>query len=569
MAESTDNKKTPRDFLRIVFRNRVRFLLGSTVVVILVLQFSHRIWPVKYTASTKFQRRTDVAGQSRQGADTESFEKMKLTLDHDLRGRDAVTEVAENLKLFVGLPHDTDGQLTREGQMRKQAIVKDLTARIRINWDVKTKEVDLITVSVTDPDPKLSQKIPDKLVTNYIDRISQRIKGRLTDSHDFLEKQVDACEARLSDLQKDRLDFESRHADAMPSTPGALEERIQMISSDIERLVIREDTARSSLVRFKELLAPSPTATTRPATVKRKIMRPNAEWARLDEQVRSLKEQLETVRVTRTDKHPLVISFQTRINQLTARLGETPKEEEVEVEVPADPRDAVGRRRDPVALLAQIASAESELEIASREKLRLQKRLKPLLTLMKNFAPVRQKYLDIVEGIRKESLELEAWDKRFKAVKMDLGAEVANKRTHLHTVQAAQEQERPSSPKLMVVLGLAIVAGLGFGVGLVFLSSVLDRSVTTIEDATRRYHMPVHGIISEIVSRRRRMTRHLKRWFLTPTVVTAAVLAMLVSVLSVVLWLQYPDKYTEWKKDAVGFVSKAASDLKSKLPGLD
>jgi len=568
MAEETD-RKTPRDFLRIVFRNRGRFMLGSVVVAILVLQLALQTWPLKYTASTKFKRRTDVAGQTVHGPDTESFEKMKLTLDLDLKGRSAVEEVAEDLKLFVGLPHDADGQLTREGQMRKQAIVEDLRSRITITWDVKTKEVDLITVSVTDANPRLAQKIPDKLVTNYIDRISQRIKGRLKASHDFLEKQVEGCEARLRDLQKERLDFEARHADAMPNTPGALEERIQTISGDIERLSIRQDTARSSLARFKELLVPSPKATTRPASVKKKIKRPNPEWVRLEEQLRLLNEQLETLRITRTDKHPTVISLQTKIKLLSARVGETPKEEEVEIEVAADREGAGRRRQDPASLLAQIAAAESELEIATREKQRLQDRLRPLLSLMKNFAPVRQKYLDIVEEIRKENLELTAWDKRFKAVKMDLGAEVASKRTHLNTVQAAQEPERPSSPKLMVILGMAVVLGLGCGTGLVFLSSILDRSVTTIDDATRRFHMPVHGIVSEIVSHRRRMTRHLKRWFLTPAIVTAATLAVVVSVLSVVLWLQYPDRFKEWDKDAVGFISKAASDLKSKLPGMD
>ena len=67
----------------------------------------------RFTGEAKFQRPTDVAGQDPTRSEIASFENIKLTLEHDLKGRDAVGYAAEELKLFEGLSRDTDGKLTR------------------------------------------------------------------------------------------------------------------------------------------------------------------------------------------------------------------------------------------------------------------------------------------------------------------------------------------------------------------------------------------------------------------------------------------------------------------------
>ena len=570
MAESSDNKKNMRDFLRIVFRNRLRFLLGSALVAIVVLQVAHYNWPLKYTGLTKFQRRTDVAGQGGKGGTTESFENIKLTLEHDLMGRNAVALVAEELKLFEGLPRDADGELTRVGVMAKQEIVAKLRRDIQITWEVKTRDVDLVAVRVRHADRRLARDIPDLLVTNYINKISQQIVARLTASRDFLLKRVNDCNLRLMELNKQRLDFETLHADAMPDDPGALQERIRKIEANIETLRISEDTARSKLQRLLGLLnaptsRPSGRVTTQPVMMT--VKRPNPEWQRLDGKVRELRESLAAQRIGKTAKHPTIIALQDQIKLLEKRISTVEKEVDVEVPVPTvAPRDIP---RNTIALQAQIAAAKSELEIATQEKTRLEKDLKPLLKLSKNFAPIRQEYTAIIDKIKKEEQELNTWRSRYTGVQMDLAAEVAKRRTPLSAVQAAEEQDKPSSPSLALVLGLAVVGGLGVGAGLVFLASVLNRTVNTVEDAVQRFQVPVHGVISEIVSRRRQLTRRLRRWLLMPTVATVTLIVLAASVLSVCLWLRSPTKYKGWQNDPMGFVRKSASDLRDKIPGLD
>jgi len=278
---------------------------------------------------------------------------------------------------------------------------------------------------------------------------------------------------------------------------------------------------------------------------------------------------LESQRIGKTEKHPTIIALQSEIKLLTKRMSTVA--EEIDVEITVDPvasRQAVAN--NTMALEAQIAAVEVELKIAADEQGRLEKGLEPLLALRKNFVVLRQDYTWIIDEITKERSELDTWQKRYTIVQTDLSAEVAKRRTHLSAVQTAEEQEKPSSPSLMIVLGMALIGGLGVGAGLVFLSTVVSRTVNTVEDAVQRFRVPVHGIISEIVSKRGRTIRGFKRWLVVPTVTTMMLMALTVSLLMVVLLLQFPDKHKTWVDTPYKeYPAKLYDDVKSTLPGLE
>ena len=384
------------------------------------------LWSAQYTGETKFGRRIDAAATG-QSNGAESFEALRLTLQHDLAGRHAVRQVAEELKLLEGLPHDEEGGLTREGQMARNAIVRDLMARITITWEVQSRNIDLVAVRVTHPNAKLAKLIPDALVTNYINRVSERTVMRLANSRDFLKEQVRWCRQRVNDAAMMKAKFETAHADAMPSNPGALNERINKITSEIEALRIREETAKLTLSRLNEL-RPTSQPTSRPTS--RPARRPTLQPE------------------TRPTGEPNLVLKQVIMG----------------------PNPELGRLKDQLRRLKQ------EVESVTREIRRLRKRLEPLLALMKNFARIRQDYTTLVETLKKERQELDSWEKRYTAVQMDLQAEVAKRRTHLHVVQAAEEPEHPDTLPLVAFMAtVAVAIGAIGGIILALLARLLNR----------------------------------------------------------------------------------------------
>lgn len=137
---------------------------------------------------------------------------------------------------------------------------------------------------------------------------------------------------------------------------------------------------------------------------------------------------------------------------------------------------------------------------------------------------------------------------------MLLAAEVKDRRTQLTTKQTAKRQYKPSSPDLQKILGFAFGGGLAFGAALVFLFHKLDRTISISEEAHDYFNLPIHGVISEIVTRKIRAQRFLRRWIVTPAIAVILLAAIGVSLFSFKLWLLEPDEYKLWSSSPTSYV---------------
>ena len=549
MAE-TSGKKTPRDLLRVVFRRWRPFVLGASLFAIAAM-LGGQLVPLKYTGETKFERRGDPASEENARARSESFETLKLTLQHELIGFDAVAKAAEDERLMTGLPHGPDGQLTHQGIIARQELVNRLIRTLKVTWDVRSEQVDLVTVGFTHDDPLLAERMPNTLVRNYINRIGQQTVDRLTVSRDFLEKQVKECTTRVDDITKKRLEFEAKHAGALPDNPGALQQRIEVLTKDIDTVRVQNTMARDKVARFKALGL----ATTGPSSQPVQVIRgPNPELKALQGQLQKFQEDLDSALALNrmTENHPTIKMLRKKVEQLKEKIKETPEEAVI--------HSVYGVSQQSGDMAMQMAAAESEVEVTDRELQRLQAQLSEHQRVMANFAPIRQEYIQMLEKQREVEAERTRWQQRQSGVQMDLAAEIANRRTHLSAVQVAQKQSKPSSPSLLMVLALALGGGLAFGSGLVFLTQMLDRSISTTEEAARHFGLPIHGVTEEIVPPRLRARRRMRRWILGPVISFVVLAALVVSAVNIAIWLEYHDLYAEWRRSPVGFLVQAALD---------
>ena len=567
--------KTPRDILRIVYRRKRLFLLGTALFAIVAMLVARYI-PVRYTGTAIFERRTDIAAGHVLEKEGESFETIKLTLQHELAGRHAVEQVAEELGLLRGLPRDSQGNLTIAGEMAKQDIVRKLMDNVKIKWKVRSRNLDLISVSATHSDPRLAQEIPNALVRNYINKVSEQIVQRLMNSREFLLEQVSKSESRLKEALQKKIAFETKHAGMLPESPGALYERIQRIDDNISVLEKQEKSSRMKVARLKSQLSAmgagattqpiftnstsqpttqetiSPQTTTLPVEY---VQEPNPERKRLEDQLRQFEEQL-SMAITinhMTDNHPTVKTLKSKIAELKERIKKMP-EWVVARKTFRLTNTPLSRQLAVQMIMADISAAISELEAIEREKERLLKRRKSLEQLMVNFAPVRQEYDQILEKIDKDRRELEYWQKRLSEVQIALAAEAAKRRTHLNAVQLAQKQIRPSFPSLWMVLGFAVIGGLAFGGGLVFAANALDRTISTTDEAIEQFNVPVHGVISEIITHRQRIMNRIKKWVVGPIITLLILMCLAAAAMNIILWLRYPQYYASWKASPIGFI---------------
>ncbi|HOD83817.1 MAG TPA: hypothetical protein PKG77_20545 [Phycisphaerae bacterium] len=578
----TVKKLTPRDILRIVFRRWRLFFGGALLFAIGVLIAGHYL-PVKYTGTTRFQRRTDpsqIAGPGG-GSGPENWDSRKDTLRWDLSGPNALEQAAADLELTVGMPHGSDGQLTDQGQVLKQELIGQLSRAVRVSWDVRTPAVDLISVSVTHEDPRLARMLPDQLVKNYINRVGEQIISSLRSSKDFLDIQVKGAQELLQQYEEKRMKFERDNPYAMPQEPGFFLRSIEDAKTQVEALQRQQELAKMKLRMLEGAINPPPTTqpaatvedmpttqpsllagvaapaagqpTTQPANPlampglgkpSQVSLKPNPNFLALINERDGLKENLTRSLLVMKPAHPKIKDLETRIKQTEERIQRMVENNEQYVPEYIYPTDV-----NPVTKLM----LEQEISYNDAQIQRLETKLGKFQAAEQNYETIKQEYERILNQIKAQENELSSWTKRLEDVRLALQGEIAKRRNHLEAIRLAERQIRPSDPSLSKILMGALIGGLAFGAVLVFLAHLMDRSIGTPEDA-KQFGVPVQGIIGEIITRQRRRNLRLRRWLLAPVVILLVFAILGGSVFSITLWLREPDEYNRFAAARIEYV---------------
>jgi uncharacterized protein involved in exopolysaccharide biosynthesis len=528
-------KKTTRDLLRIVFRRWEMFLLGAAFFAVAAIIGWHFV-PLKYTGTAIFEVGLEAAAGRISSVSKETLDATKERLPEDLAGYRAVEEAVETLGLTKGLPHGEDGRLTAEGDRRRQEMIVAMMKAITIRREARSAQEDLVSVSVTHADPWLAENMPTVLITGYINNVYNRIRVGLKSTHDFLKEKVDDCTKGLEALQKQRIEFETRNAGMLPENPMAIQDRIQVTSSDLDALRREHSLAEQKLTKIRGMMQTTTAPTSQPV----EITGPNPVLADLKNQLQQAKEELDiALTVTKmTEKHPQVQVLRARVAQLEGRIKEEPETAVVRtVNLPSE-----GDLR-----LAEM-QAQAELEMTDREIARLESRLKSYESLWAGFGPIRQEYLEFIQQRDDLAREAATWQQKLMEVEAALQAQISESGTRLAAVQNPQKQFRPSSPTMGKVMAFAILGGLAFGAGLVFLASVMDRAIAATEDAAGHFDIPVFGVIGEIVTQRELVIRRLKKAIVIPVVTLVALAALGLSSFSIYLRLEEPASYRDARK---------------------
>jgi len=565
MVSSAEQKRL-RDVLRTILYRWQIFLVGATSFAALAMIASHYI-PLKYTAKAVFERRTDTATSNIGPTKAESFRILKLTLIPELTGPKALTAAVEELGLTQTLPRNVRGRLTPPAEIKKRQLINEIAKGIKVNWKVRSDQVDLIEVSLTHRNPTVAAEVPNILVKNYINWASEKIIQRLQDSRDFLLRQVAECNAQIIELTKKKISFETKHngtlleafspaedqsADPADETTRAFItaldvrrawDRIQKLTADIETLRRQRTAAHKKLSLIKELIQ-------------------SAKRRRMEQQLRHAREQLETATTVNNmaEQHPMVQTLRSKITRLENRIKQlqtntTPYPDYADTDV-------------STALMIQLAAAQTQLDTTTSELERLENRLASFRSVMANSDPVRGEYFQLVKALKEHQDRGRTWQRRLSDVKMALAAEIGKRRTQLNTVQLAEIPRHPFFPRLWVVIGFALGGGLVFGYGLAFLVNAVDRSITIPRDAAGYFDIPIHAVIDEITTHPKRLALRVARRGFALSACVILLGALILAAFSTVLRLQYPEQYQKWKSSPSQYVYKQIVELPKSQPNI-
>jgi capsular exopolysaccharide synthesis family protein len=360
-----------------------------------------------------------------------------------------------------GLETSDAGMTSAERRSLTDKAVDILIEQVSVS-PVRTSS--LIDIGFSTPSPKLSAKLADLWVTQFVQATIDRRFAATSDARKYLEGRLDTLRQNLETSERALINYSvSKGIVTVASeTDSNGRTRTQtLVGSDIIQISQALAKAREGRIAAEAELANTMTG----------VAQVNAPTISALRQKRAEAEaELAQMRTTFADDYPAVVSLRSQIANLDKSI-----------------RDEVGRssqgnREAYNAALKRERDLEAELNGLTNRYNSQQRESIEMAILQREVDSNRQLY----EGLLQ----------RYKEIGV---AGVGTNNVSL--VDRAKPAERPSSPNLLLNIAISLLAGMALAAGLVFVLEKMDSSIRDPQDVLPRFGLPLLGAIPEVLNR--------------------------------------------------------------------
>ncbi len=500
MSQRNEHANALIELWEIVLRYRWRFVLPAFVVCALVLGAS-LLLPRTYKAVGIFERRTDMVlteMTNRRGA-TQSFQNPRDSINEEITGAPAINRLLKQIEprlTELGLIHNRlDLDILRE----------DLMRRVVVHWDISNSQIDRIRVEYIGADPQLASLAVNGLIENYMRSAKDQMTARLAESAAFFKSEAQRSKAAIEQLEAKVLDFEIEHGDMLPENPNNIQTRLVDAQEKLAEITAARDAAATRVDALTRALKDVP------ETVPTLIQGQNPERVRLTELRRKSQDQLnDRLNVQKmTEAHPEVIALHEQIASLDQQIAALPEEVITEKQYQVNPRRG--------ELQLQLTTAISEQQALTQQAAAHQRELDKINAAIENMFAIRSTHRKLTRQQDEAQRQLAFWEDNLRQVEMATAAESGKRGIEMTFVQPASPNLRPVSPNFAQVVMAALGLGLMVGGLAVFLAYRTDETFAHGEQLTSHFDIPLFGTVSELITRRHRRIRRIRRMILYPT----------------------------------------------------
>ena len=457
-----------RQYLRIALRWRY-VILGSVAACLILGLIITLLMTPKYTADTTLE----ISRESDQVTDFQGVQRETSVADQEfyqtqyglLRSRSLAERVAVQLRFvddpkffaMFGYPKNdpafnlVNQRYPASGRPVRQRQAGEILLR---HIDVSpTRLSRLVDVGFTSPDPALSAKVANAWGENFIQTNLDRKIQASSYGRDLLQRQLTQLKQKLDESQRQLVDYASAeriiNLPAQSNANGTTAERsivadnLASLSSDLSQATADRIQAEA---RYQQAGGggSSPEALGNIAINDLRQKR-----AELAAQYQQLMTQFEP-------EYPAAKAIKSQIDQLDRSIGV--EEGRVSGSLRANYKQAVQREEDLKAKVDELKTSYLDLRRRSIQY------------------NIYQQEVDTNKALYDGLLE------RFKQIGVSEGVGVNN----ISIVDPADVPQKPSSPRLLVNMALALLAGLGIGAGLAFALEQIDEAIADPSEIEKR-----------------------------------------------------------------------------------
>lgn len=427
--------------LNLVLANKRLFVAIALAVLTLGVVLAYTL-PKKYEAQSTVILEQNVITDLVKGiAVTPSVDAKIKMLSVSLLSRSMLMKVLSEL----------DKDLVLQNESQTEEYLKDISKRIKI--DYKEKE-NAFKISLRDRDPIFAKNFVNTLTRKYIDQNTSSKREDALDATKFLADQIESFKRRIDAADEAINRYKSEKGYMLSTDEIFLRGEIVQSEKKLEDLTIR----RNELSAKKKLL-----------------MERGPDPGKLADAEARLSDMLSRY----TEDNPKVARARAEVASLRSKRAEGSK---------AGP---TGRLRDDLDLLEVEIGALKEME-ARQQQIVTENR-----NLLREIPNVKSTLADLVRKKENEAVIYQQLVSRYGQSEVSKQMELQDKSITFRVLDPAVTPITPVFPnKLLIILG-SVAAGLGLGVGVVWLMDLFKGGLKSPQDL-RELDIPVLAVVPHV-----------------------------------------------------------------------
>jgi polysaccharide chain length determinant protein (PEP-CTERM system associated) len=510
-------------YLKLIIRKRWFLILPLCLALAAAIFLSLKIPPVYEATTLVMVEPQRVPANYVQSIVPPDIQSRISTIAEQIKSRTTLENIISEYGLFSYEQHSNMFMEDKLLSLRKRISVKVSRAQ---------SGNDVFSISFKGPNPERTMKITNTLAADFINENLRVRESQATGTNVFLEGELTSRKYQLEEIEERLEVYRREHMGELPGqlqTNLAILSRLQAEVSDKQK-TLRETKNKLSLMKQQTIEVPE-------FKFAESFLDEGeaGEGGANAKQLRKLKEELQQLQTSYTDRHPDIVKLKEKIARMEEQMEqnlslneeESPTgsaKEGEEVELPQiDFKEMKVIRQDEIR--ADIRTQQAEVAKINR-KIRLYqqrientpKREQELLSLQRDYNNLKNSY----DSLLRRKLEAEV------AVNM----EKKQKGEQFRIIDYAKLPEKPILPDIPMIFIISVLVGLGAGCGVVYLRDFLDSRIYRVEDLSG-LGMPILATIPVIHNDRRKVLKRLNNSATVVILFIALVMSGLLVALSI------------------------------------
>jgi polysaccharide chain length determinant protein (PEP-CTERM system associated) len=528
-AQEGKGQIAPEHYLRLII-HRKWLVLGTFLLVSAATFIISSRLPNVYMSSTLILVDPQKVPESYVKATVTGDLRNRLgTLQQQILSATRLQKIIDSLNLYP---------VERKTMAREDVIAmmqKDVSVSIVSNYG-GSQDLEAFRIGFSGGNARQVAQVANDLATQFMDENLKAREQQSTGTSEFLQNQLQETKKVLEAQEGKLKDFKLKHLGEMPEQQtanlqilGQLQSQVQLVGESLARAEQQRSTIQALMPQASPVvdLDDREPQFSKPAAV---VKAPPKESALV-----TLKARLSTLQQRYGDQHPDIRKVKEQIADEEAKEAAgkaTPVE--VPAAAPIEPKpDAPPAKRAPVpppsysnpVLQSQLTAIEGEIQKHQAEQRRLNKQIGVYQAKLEAIPVREQEVTGLVRDYEISKAHYSQLLDKGLSAETATQLEIRQKGEKFSILDPAQAAERPSSPNRILINMAGSFGGLALGLLLALVTDFLGVSITSPQQITEAFGLPVLEVIPVIQTYADRRTRKKRLVWASVTCLVATLVA--------------------------------------------